>query len=927
MTTRPLDPALVEEVFLEALELDPREWDAFLAARCPDEAVVEEVRSLLEHSGDDELLPGLEEHRPFDGRFPERIGAYRLVRPLGEGGMGVVLLAIREGDGFEQTVALKLLPGRWVDPLLIARFESERGMLADLEHPGIARLIDGGVTEDGQPFYAMEYVAGDDLLAHANARDLDVDARVELFIEVCEALHYAHQKLVVHRDLKPSNILVDGSGRPKLLDFGIARRIEPDGGDHTSRWVTPAYASPEQILGRSLTTRSDIYSLGVLLCELLAGERPYATSTTNPAELGRMIEETVPRRPSAVAEEPRLARRLRGDLDTIVMKSLAKDPERRYTSAAALAEDLRRHLEGRPIHARSDGALYTFGKLVGRHRGLAAAIALLLVTVVAGSAGIAWQAQRAVRARDTAQLEADRARLVTSIMTDLFQLGDPTRTLGDTIGARQILDEGTRRVETQLGDDPVLQASLFLELGRVYRNLGIVDQAESLATRAVDLRARDMPETVDHAEALGMLGLVLRDQARPEEAVERLDRALALRRRNGLLRDSTDAHWMSELGWATRDVGEHQRANEIMTEALELQREIHGPDHPAVASTLLGLAATLHDQGSFDEAEALLLDAIERGAADRPTPSMASLMLNVGMVRRLREQYVDADRFLAESLQLHENLLGSAHPATLDAREEYATNLASLGRLAEARPALIANLEIAATTLGEGHARTRGARETLAVVDLDLGAWASAEARLDSVLIQKRDVLGPDHAGVVFTLIVLGETRLAGGNVDGAEAAFEEALAIGERTGGTDGVYGAWTRRDLAEAALLRGDLARADSLLSLTEAIQVDLLREDHRYVLDAERTRARIEIRSGQAALAVPRLERVLEFEGHTRPTPHPRKGRTLALLYDAYLALGDAEAARTARDAALNEFSGLPDDHPARRALLSDPGTSGP
>jgi serine/threonine-protein kinase len=919
-----MDPARVEDVFLEALDLDPREWDGFLAARCSDPAVAAEVRSLLEHAGDDTPLPGLDEPRPFAGRYPERIGTYRIVRPLGEGGMGVVLLAIREGEGFEQTVALKLLPGRWVDPLLIARFESERELLADLEHPGIARLIDGGVTDDGQPYYAMEYVAGDDLLAHADARGLDVRARVELFIGVCEALHYAHQKLVVHRDLKPSNILVGDGGRPKLLDFGIARRIESEGGDHTRQWVTPAYASPEQILGRSLTTRSDIYSLGVLLCELLAGGRPYATSTTSPAELGRMIEETVPRKPSDVAEAPALARRLRGDLDTIVATALAKDPERRYDSAAALAEDLRRHLDGRPIGARADGALYTFGKFVGRHRALAAMIALLLVTLVAGSAGIAWQAQRAVRARDLARDEADRARLVTAIMTDLFRLGDPTLALGDTIGARQLLDEGTERVESQLADDPVLQATLFLELGRVYRNLGIVGRAEDLALRSVDLRASDDPGSLDYAEAVGLLGGVMRDQARPADAVARLEEALAIRRANGVAPDSLDAAWMSDLGWAARDVGEHARANEIMTEALALQRRIHGSDHPAVANTLLGLASTLHDQGSFDEAEALLLDAIDRGAADRPTPSMASLMLNVGMVRRLREQYADADRFLADALGFHEALLGREHPATLDAREEYATNLAALGRFAEARPVLDTNLEIAVRTLGEDHVRTRGARETLALVDLDLGDARAAEARLDSVLVQKREALGPDHAGVVFSLIVLGEARLARGDLAGSDAALDEALSIGARSGGNDGVYGAWARRDLAEVALAQGEPARADSLLRIAETLEADLLRPNHRYVLDAARTRARIEIATGRADLAVPRLREVLDFESETRPTPHPRKGRTLALLHAAYAALGQADAADAARDAALREFAALPEGHPDRRALLSTPGS---
>jgi hypothetical protein len=313
----------------------------------------------------------------------------------------------------------------------------------------------------------MEYVQGEDILSYCDLRHLGIRQRLRLFTEVCDAVHHAHQQLVVHRDLKPSNIMVTLQGSPKLLDFGIAKNLEAvSPSEQTASWVTPAYASPEQVTGGILSTRSDVYSLGVLLCELLSGARPYDTSGSSPVEIGRVITQDPPARPSelvlrgrtdpnadggslAPPEETarlrgthphRLSRLLRGEADLIVLKALAKEPERRYDSAAALAEDIRRYLRGEPIMARPDSGLYRLRKLVQRHRGLAVLMTLLAFALAAGTAGIAWQARQALEQRDRAEEEASRARLVTALMTDIFRLGDPLQARGDTIGVRRILD-------------------------------------------------------------------------------------------------------------------------------------------------------------------------------------------------------------------------------------------------------------------------------------------------------------------------------------------------------------------------------------------------------------------------------------------------------------------------------------------------------
>ncbi len=937
----------IEEVFLAVLERAAEDRERALLELCgDDDALRDEVRSLLEFSAASDLVPDLEEERPFEGRYPERIGDYRIVRPLGEGGMGVVLLAVREGDGFEQTVALKLLRGRWVDPMLTRRLEEERRLLARLEHPGIARLIDGGVTEDGHPYYAMEYVAGDDLLVFSDARRLSVDDRLRLFAAICDAVHHAHQQLVVHRDLKPSNILVSDQGRPKLLDFGIAKSLEGASSiEQTAHWVTPAYASPEQARGEPISTRSDIYSLGIILCELLCGDRPYETAGTTPSELVRVIQDVHPTKPSLLVSSPtddvarqgavemadrrgttpqRLAKSLAGDLDHIVLKALSKEPGRRYSSAAAMAEDLRRHLSGKPIEARPDGPGYIIGKFVRRHRAMVGAMSALALTMAVGTAAVFWQSRRAVAERDRAEEEASRARLVTSIMTDLFRLGDPTVSVGDTIGVRQVLDAGTRRVESTLGDDPILQASLFLEIGRVYDNLGVLDEAERLGARALQLREAALGPGLETSEALSFMGHLRSDQADPVEATRYLERALDMRNAELPEPDVETAALMSSLGWSVREVGDHERAFDLLDGALDLQRRLLGDDDPEVAGTLLGLAATLHEQGSFDEAEALLLDALERGASDRPDPTTAQLLANVGMVRRLREQYAEAQVFLERAVEQTMALFGPEHPSTLAGLEELATNLTALGRVAEAREILERNLASSQATLGPGHVRTRGARQSLALVHIEDGRFDLASAMLDTVIVQKIEALAADHPGIVYSLNVRGEARVGAGRLDEAEADFVEALAMGARMGDDKGVYGAWSRRGLAEVALQRGRLDKADSLMTISDSIQADLLRPGHRYVLDAERTRARILLARGRPDAALEHLHTALAGEESARPPIHARRARTLMLIGEAQTMKSDEGAARSAFVEALRAYGGVADTHPyvaALRARLAE------
>jgi serine/threonine-protein kinase len=433
--------------------------------------------------------------------------------------MGTVYLAERVDGQFEQQVAIKLLKQGLPGEDARRRFLQERQILARLEHPGIARLLDGGVTAEGTPFFVMEHVEGRPVTAYCNEQNFGIEQRLRVFLEICDAVQYAHRNLVVHRDLKPSNILVDAAGRVKLLDFGIAKLLaEGDDGAPAEatrsvlRAMTPEYAAPEQVRGDPVTTATDVYVLGVLLYELLAGQRPYRVGRGPISELERAILEEEPLRPSARTTGgaglpgigPReLQRRLRGDLDGIVLKALEKEPERRYPSAEALATDIRRHLQGLPVSAHGDRLAYRTWKFARRHRLSMAAAGLGFLSLIGGLIGTTWQAQRAAR-------EARKAEVVKDFLKSLFSASDPKEAQGKERTARQLLEDGARRIETELKDQPEVQSEVARLIAAVYRELGEYDRAAPLLSADLERhRKLDGPRSLAVAESLTQLADVI----------------------------------------------------------------------------------------------------------------------------------------------------------------------------------------------------------------------------------------------------------------------------------------------------------------------------------------------------------------------------------------------------------------------------------
>jgi len=617
----------VKRILGDALDLDPAARPAFIAAACGgDERLRGRVEMLAASAdGDWELVDAAPAARLaafFDAaprsRIGDRIGAYEILSELGHGGMGMVYLAGRADDEFQKKVAIKLMrPGSASEDAL-RRFRSERQIAASLDHPNIARLLDGGTTEAGEPYFVLEYVEGEPLIEWCDHRRLPVDGRLELFREICGAVQHAHQGLVVHRDIKPGNIFVTSAGVPKLLDFGIAKLLQPDGAAVTAaetgtqmRLMTPEYASPEQVRGRRVTTASDVYSLGVVLYELLSGRQPYRVTTGDPEELIRVVCERDPERPSTAvtlaspgAETPvavrgetvaGLARRLRGDLDAIVLKALRKEPELRYASADQLSEDIGRHLAGVPVLARRGTAGYRAGKFVRRHRVGLAAAALVVAALAGGVVMTVREARRARAAEARAQRRFDDVRQLANSFLNEFH--DSIRNLPGSTPARRLLVQKGLTYLDNLSREATDDASLLRDLADGYHRLAdLQGNPGSGAAMLGDMAGAQ--ESLRKCVALREK-LMRSPQARPQDS---LDLARAY---------SALANAFTLDGNANAAVASSRKAAAVFDAALALapgnRKAIDG-----LAAAKITLGSALQIAGSTDEALAAFRDALAR---------------------------------------------------------------------------------------------------------------------------------------------------------------------------------------------------------------------------------------------------------------------------------------------------------------------------
>jgi serine/threonine-protein kinase len=666
------------------------------------------------------------------------VGPYRVLEEIGRGGMAIVYRAERADGELQRAAAFKILKLGIDTEEVVRRFEQERQILADLDHPDIARLFDAGRTGDGRPYFVMELVEGQPLDRYCDEHRLSVEERLELFCAVTRAVDYAHRHLVVHRDLKPSNILVDREGNVKLLDFGIARLLDAGAGGElsapptrTMHLMTPEYASPEQVRGERVTTASDVYQLGLLLYELLSGRRAYVLPPgQHYGELQRMICEQSPTRPSEAAgrssglvpasgesvptpvtasqlrrsSPARLRRRLRGDLDNIVLKALSKEPNRRYGSADRLGQDIRRNLDGLPVSARADTWAYRGRKFFQRHAIGTGVTALVFVFI---AAMVSFYTIRIQQERDRAEAEADKARQVSQFLTGLFRGVDPREARGTELTARELLDRGLGQVDRRLAAQPEIHADMLDVLGRTYLELGSYEAAEKLLTQALELRRSRLGVShPDVAVVLGDLGALRHAQGRYEEARTLLEQAVEVLEASEDADRSRLAETLQVLGVLLfREFGEHANAAKVLERALAYEEGVSGERSEPVARILQTLGSLQFETGALVAGEATyrrVLDIFESElGADHPWAGSA--LISLAFVRLEQGKLEGLEDMYRRGLTILEHAYGPQHGKVATALNNLGTFLTKVGRHDEAIDVLDRALQIRIKAVGASH--------------------------------------------------------------------------------------------------------------------------------------------------------------------------------------------------------------------------------
>ena len=810
----------IEDLFHRALALPGGERASFLESECKsDRDLCSEVERLL--LADAHAAEGVEKIELFatgaDPLIGRQLGAWRILERLAGGGMGVVYRAERADGLYDQKVAIKLLRVEAASDDALRRFDLERRLLARLEHPHIARLFDGGRSEQGTPYLVMEFIDGLPIDGWCDEQRLSIEQRLRLFAATCRAVHFAHRSLVVHRDLKPSNIMVDRRGEPKLLDFGIARLMDEEDAlpTHTAaRALTPLYASPEQLQGLTLTTATDVYSLGVVLYELLTGRRPWSSTGRSPAEWERVVSSERPTRPSSaviaradeadafefaarLATTPaRLQRRLRGDLDRIVLMALRKEPERRYASAEQLAEDIERYLAGKPVRARRDTFGYRAQRFVQRNR-LGVGAAALVLLAMCGGLFASWRARlqaedsaalaraeeaKALRAAEHAGIEAESFRLIADFLGATFLQtvgGDPER---ETVS--ESVERQAAQVRRQYADRPHLLANLIDALGRVYAQLDLVEPAGDLLREARDIRLATFGErTMEHALSLTSLGRLAYQRGEFDQAVELLAGSLKLHR--ALVDDvhSDVAAAANDLAAALRNLGHLEEARVLHEEALALRRAEGGEDSLPLAESLNNLALVLLDQGELDEARKLTESSLEIRerilGVDHALTLQARISL-AGVAWRL-ERLDEAERHLLEAAEGYRALREEGRDGLVHALANLAALEIRRGKLDAAEASAREALELTRERYGD-HPQTVVALSHLAEVRSRRGEHDAAREAWQEVLRVRRAAYPPGHPLLVTTLHQVALAHLRGGRPAEAEPLLEEALEWLERS-------------------------------------------------------------------------------------------------------------------------------------------------
>jgi len=773
---------------------------------------------------------------------------YKLLEELGSGGMGVVYKA-EQTKPIKRSVALKIIKLGMDTKQVVARFETERQALAVMDHPNIAKVFDGGTTETGRPYFVMEFIRGIPITEYCDKHKLTTRERLELFIQVCQAVQHAHQKGVIHRDLKPSNILVvvqEDQLIPKIIDFGIAKATEHRLTERTlfteqgQLIGTPEYMSPEQaeMSGLDVDTRTDIYSLGVILYELLVGVLPFDPKTLREAGFGeilRIIRETDPPKVStrlsglgdtntSIAKQRRtdvaaLHKQLKGDLDWITMKAMEKDRTRRYPTASDLAVDLTRHLNEEPIAARPPSNIYTISKFIRRHKIGVTAAALVIMAILIGGIATIIGFVRATRAERLAKQEAETTKQVSDFLVDLFNVSDPSEARGNTITAREILDKGAERINQELKNQPGIQSTLLDTIGRVYFSLGLFDRALPLLESALEIRRETLgDEHLNVAESLNDLGIVLVAKGEYGRAEPLFQEALSLRRKSLGDIHVDVAVSLNCLGEVHYWRGDYSSAEPLFREALDIRRQCLGNESLELAASMNDLAMTLKQMGKYKEAEPLYRDslAIRRKLLGEEHPSVAQSLNNLGMFlyQMFRNQENDgeeAGQLLLQALELNRRLMGEEHPEVSTSLNNLAMLLRDKGEYDQAEAMFRRVMELDRKSLGNEHPYVAGGMRNLAVLLMKKSDYKNAASLLNDAFEIQHKTFPENHWQIATTKLLLGVCSKETKEYKKAESLMITAYSIINSRFGVDhprtqvalnsivNLYESWGKPDKAE--------------------------------------------------------------------------------------------------------------------------------
>ncbi len=826
-------------------------------------------------------------------RFVEgaELGSYRLLREIGRGGMSRVFLAERTDRRFDRKVAVKILSTTgWKREELEPRFHAEGRVLGSLSHPNIAQVFDAGVDGQGHPYLVIEFVDGAAITEHCAARDLSVEDRLELFLDVCRAVQHAHQRLIVHRDLKPSNILVDHVGQVKLLDFGIAKLLDspdqPPGIDGEALTktgflpMTPEYAAPEQFQGREITTATDIYTLGLLLFELLTGSRPYNLGGRSPSEIERLVCHDEPPKPSLEVlnrgddRSHHLGRELRGDLDTIVLKALRKEPEARYGSVEALAHDLQNYRNGLPIDARPASVGYRAGRFVRRHRLGVAFTLLVFVGLMAFGTTMARQKNQMALERDRTRVEKDRAEHLTEFLLGLFAASNPSEALGEETTARELLERGAQKI-SEMDHDPIVKARMLDVLGSVNGKLGNLEEAASLLRQAIEIeRAASADETLALANMQDHLAAVLIQQS------------------------------------------DYEAAESLLRSTLEIRRRLLGPDHVDVASNLNNLAVALKEQDREAEAESLHREAlsIRRLALGSDHPDVAESLVNLGDLLHASGRYDEAEPMLRDGVRIFRVAYGPIHPRIANAVNAHANLLARVGRYSEAEPLLREALDLRLQLYGSEHHLVSKSLNDLAVFLRNRGDFQAAVPFFEQALRSYENLLGPDHLAVAIVANNLAGVLVLGGDFDRAEAHCRRSLEISEMALGSSNRYAVTALTGLGTASDGRGDFVQAERYYREAAEMARQLFGNDHPKVAGPQVELGRLLVKTGRASEAKPLLREAERVFYSAFGGDHPASARARMWLAGCLDELGETDEAKRMLSTAYEvQRKALPPEHP--------------